>query len=204
MENIIDKFDHQHLSIANEKWQIELIYKSKYLLDQEETINNIYPKISLNPDYEYKSAQILINVKARNNDLRSVLITEIDGEMVLEIKNKEREGQSVKLEKDELIISCGSDFISVNLNRLELNWKIKPDIIHLFEFYDFENGYLLRGEVAIYKIDKSGNIEWSFGGKDIWVNIDGEPEVQIFEDYILLTDFNGEKYKINFEGKVLK
>ena len=73
----------------------------------------------------------------------------------------------------------------------------------LFEFYELENGLLIRGELIIYRIDKEGNLIWRFGGKDIFVNIEGKPEVQIFNDYIILTDFSANEYKISYSGKII-
>ena len=82
-----------------------------------------------------------------------------------------------------------------------MNWKIQPDAAEIFEFYDLLEAILLRVELNTHKITNAGEIEWSFGGRDIWVNIDGKQEVEILDTYVKLVDFQGYEYKLGFDGK---
>ncbi|MBK8145050.1 MAG: hypothetical protein IPK62_08660 [Bacteroidetes bacterium] len=103
---------------------------------------------------------------------------------------------------DKLYFSLGFTFFSFDLIESQIIWQVRPDTAEIFEFYDLENDFLLRGELEIHRITKNGEIKWSFGGKDIWVNMEGKREVQIESNRIKLTDFNNDKYIIDFNGKL--
>lgn len=94
--------------------------------------------------------------------------------------------------------------VSIQTPTLEVNCSIEPNLNHIFEFYDLEGDILLRGEVQIHRIDLNGNIKWSYSGKDIWVDMDGKPEVTILESRIKLRDFNHDKYIIDFNGNTIQ
>ena len=119
-------------------------------------------------------------------------------------KENDENSQSVIIDNDNLILSLGYNFVSIDLVKLNLNWKLQPDMAEVFEFYDLENDYLLRGEVGIHRIKKSGQVKWTFSATDIWVNMEGRPEVEITENSIKLLDFNSDEYEIDFDGKEIK
>ena len=47
-------------------------------------------------------------------------------------------------------------------------------------------------------------MKWSFGGRDIWVNLEGKSEVNIEENKIRLFDFESNEYLLNFDGVLLE
>jgi hypothetical protein len=128
----------------------------------------------------------------------------LDGAAYLHEASEGDASQSVKLDAEDLILSIGSTLLSFNLSQMQLNWKIRPDSAEIFEFYDLEDDILLRGETAIHRIDKKGNVVWNYGGRDIWVNIDGQNQIEINKDTIKLIDFESNEYWIDFNGKTLK
>lgn len=85
-----------------------------------------------------------------------------------------------------------------------MKWKTQADEATCFQIYKYQDDYLIHGELQISRLDCNGNIKWEFSGADIFVSIDNEEEFLIKNDGILLTDFTGKKYKINFDGKVLR
>lgn len=87
---------------------------------------------------------------------------------------------------------------------MELQWSREFDFFTVFEFYKIENNFITRGELEIKRITKSGEIVWSFSGRDIWVNIEGKIELKIENDKIRLFDFESNEYVINFDGKLIE
>ncbi|WP_339606030.1 hypothetical protein [uncultured Roseivirga sp.] len=194
--------DTQELTLSTNKWRVDLYYESWY-----SKIKMIVKKesdfvIELSEKGEWDST---LKIELTNKEaIRTFIVTGIQGSTYLHIKGDNENGQSVKVENDNLILSLGLNFISIDLNELKLNWKLEPDMAEVFEFYDLESDYLLRGEVGIHRIDKTGKLKWTFSATDIWVNMEGRPEVEITENSIKLLDFNSDKYEIDFDGNEIK
>lgn len=198
-----NNFDIQNLTVESAKWKIELIYESSYS-PQNIIANQTYDcKIEIGDEGEWTSRLALIC--AKNGELfKNCLISGINGGCYFHLSTMDDNSQSVKLLDNELIISLGFTFASFDLNMMRLNWKIRPDMSEIFEFYDLEDDFLLRGELQIHRIDRNGNIKWSYGGRDIWVNPDGKEEVTIHKDKIELIDFESNRYLIDYNGKTIK
>ena len=139
-----------------------------------------------------------------HNATYRVLLTNISHGFYLHQATTQDKSQSVKLTTQGLVLSLGDTLVCLSFPELKLNWKLNPDGWPVFEFYDPEESFLLRGELCIHRIDLNGEIMWSYGGMDIWVNIDGLPEITILEDSIKLIDFESTEYLIDFNGKTLK
>jgi hypothetical protein len=193
-----DFFDDQHLVISNEKFVVKLDFKRDSDM-MESTCNN---RIQICDANRRASA---LSIKSIENSTveKECLISGIDGAVYLHQSGAKENSQSVKLDGDDLIMSLGFTLISINLKSMQSNWIFRPDPAEIFEFYDLEDDILLRGELQIHRIDKKGKIKWSYGGMDIWVNIDGKKEVQIDKNTIRLVDFCANEYVIDFDGKTL-
>ncbi len=110
---------------------------------------------------------------------------------------------SALFDGDQLLLCCCNTIFCLTLPTFELKWKTQADEATCFQIYKYQDDYLIHGELQISRLDRNGNIKWEFSGADIFVSIDNEEEFIIKNDGILLTDFTGKKYKINFDGKVL-
>ena len=73
----------------------------------------------------------------------------------------------------------------------------------VFELIQFEEDYIVYGEVEIARFDDSLNKLWSFSGKDIFVSNSDKKSFEISGDRIKLYDFEGNYYEIDFDGRVL-
>lgn len=60
--------------------------------------------------------------------------------------------------------------------------------------------YIVHGEMAIYGFDQNFNRIWDIFGSDIFVTQDDTPAVNFTEEYILVSDWEGEQYKIGYDG----
>lgn len=107
----------------------------------------------------------------------------------------------VLIDDDKLLVACANVLYGFSLPTLDLLWKTQTDEVVNFKIYKISDGYLTHGEFYITKISPNGEKLWEFSGGDIWVSVDEGEEVITFEkDYILLRDFIGNKYKIDYNG----
>jgi hypothetical protein len=108
------------------------------------------------------------------------------------------------IDGDCLIIRCSNQLYSLKLPDLEINWVTEPDSFTCFSIHQYHNSYIIHGEVSISRISRRGEILWSYSGADIFVSIyNYGPEFKMNENDIELTDFNGSKYKIDYDGNTL-
>lgn len=107
------------------------------------------------------------------------------------------------VDNDHLLICCCDTIFGLTLPGLKLRWKTQCDQATCFEIYKQQDDFIIHGELQITKLNKDGQIKWEFGGSDIFVSIDNEEAFKLEDDGILLTDFAGVKYKIDFNGKLI-
>ena len=203
MEVTKDIFFEHETSISNDNWIVDLSYKNSNAKNKKiELIENI-PIIQIT-NKDFYSA-IRIDVTDKKGLIKSCVLSGIGGAFILYPKSKaENEYQSVLINNGNLILSLGFTLMSIDLKSLSVNWKIKPDIAEIFEFYELEKDILLRGEFGIHRIDLKGNIKWTFSARDIWVNMDGKKEVKIEKNAIRLFDWESNEYLIDFNGKLIE
>lgn len=70
--------------------------------------------------------------------------------------------------------------------------------------YPYMDGFILHGEMTIYRVDSDLDIQWEFSGRDIFVRQDSDiPAFQMQEDRICLYDFWDNYYEIDYAGKLI-
>jgi hypothetical protein len=107
------------------------------------------------------------------------------------------------LDDGNLVIRCSNKVYSLTLPELKINWVTETDRATCFSIHKYKGTYITHGELQVARIDKTGKILWSYRGADIFVCMyDGTP-FEMFEDYIILTGFNGSKYTIDYDGNTL-
>jgi hypothetical protein len=204
MELTKDIFFEHEASILNDKWKVDLSYESSNAKRKKITLEKNIPIIEVVENGNFYSA-IKLDIYYNDISTKSCLLIGIDGAFMLYPKtNNEHEGQSIIIKNHNLILSLGFTIISINLDSLKVNWKIRPDVTEIFEFYELENDILLRGEHGIHRIDFDGNIKWTFTARDIWINTDGKKEVSIENNKIRLFDWESNEYLLDFNGKLLE
>ncbi|AMA49470.1 hypothetical protein [Flavobacterium covae] len=196
----IEDIYNQNLKLSNNHWKIELYYEHEFSEKKSEDV--IENPIYIN-DFESGTFLKIICFDSINNK-KTYFLTGIDGGFYLRESDEISKSFIIKLENQNLIMSLGFTFLSFNCETGKLNWKIRSDTAEIFEFYEIENDYLIRGELAIHRINKNGEIIWSYGGRDIWVNVNGKEEVKNNSDNIHLIDFENNEYIIDYNGETLK
>lgn len=107
------------------------------------------------------------------------------------------------LSNDQLLICCCDMVFCLTLPSLNLNWSVKCDTATCFQIYPLEDDYLIHGELEITRIDNAGHIKWQFSGRDIFVTVDGNNSFKLHDDHIQLIDFNGDNYRLDYDGNLL-
>ncbi|MBN8683957.1 MAG: hypothetical protein J0L99_15040 [Chitinophagales bacterium] len=110
---------------------------------------------------------------------------------------------SMLLDEDQLLLCCGNTIFCFTLPDLQLKWKTQADQATCFSIFKLHNDFIVHGEMQVSALDKEGCIKWSFQGQDIFVTMDKQDPFKIEEDGILLTDFTGATYKIDFAGNLI-
>jgi hypothetical protein len=107
------------------------------------------------------------------------------------------------IDQGNLIIRYCNKLFSLTLPDLEANWVTEPDWATCFSVYKYQDTYITHGETSIARIDRSGKVLWSYGGADIFVCLyEGNP-FEMHDNFIELTDFNGSKYRIDYNGETI-
>jgi hypothetical protein len=107
------------------------------------------------------------------------------------------------IDEGNLIIRCCNKLFSLTLPELETNWATEPDWATCLSVHKYHDTYITHGETSIARIDRTGKVLWKYGGADIFVCLyEGNP-FEMHDDFIELTDFNGSKYKIDYNGQTI-
>ncbi|AMR30737.1 hypothetical protein A0256_04525 [Mucilaginibacter sp. PAMC 26640] len=107
------------------------------------------------------------------------------------------------LDGDRLITCCSNTVFSLSVQSLEMLWKTKADWATCFAVYQYQQDYIIHGEVELSRLDRSGNIVWQQSGSDIFVTPEGSSEIILFEDSIVVIDFDYSKYVFDYDGNTI-
>jgi len=108
------------------------------------------------------------------------------------------------LEDDKVWVLIYNKIYCLEIPSLELSWQKELDFHPNISIHKLKNDFIIHGESLIFRISKEGDIIWSFGGRDIWFNIEGEPEVTIENNTIRLFDFESNEYVLDFDGNQIE
>lgn len=107
---------------------------------------------------------------------------------------------SALIDNNSLIIRCCNKLFSLTLPNLETNWVTEVDWATCFAIHKYQDSYISHGETSIARVDRNGNILWSFSGADIFVRLEEGNPFEMHDDYLELMDFNGSTYRIDYNG----
>lgn len=72
-----------------------------------------------------------------------------------------------------------------------------------FEIHDVPAGFLIFGELEIAMLDGSLDTMWSFSGPDAFFGNNNGPAFALNEDRIVLNDFLGDHFELDFDGNLV-
>ena len=102
-----------------------------------------------------------------------------------------------------IVVCCSNTIFKLSLNDLNLEWKTRADKATCFGVYYLADDYIVHGELEISRINKNGNIVWKKSGRDIWTTPEAIDDFAVYDDYILVTDWEYNRYKFDFDGNLL-
>ncbi len=107
--------------------------------------------------------------------------------------------------KDNFLIFMSENVIfKIDIVTYELVLKKKIPIFEsTFGIYEYNGDYIIYGEIDIARTDKCFDLLWSFAGADIFVTLDNSCPFEMKDDRIILRDFIGDYYEIDYNGKPL-
>ncbi len=107
---------------------------------------------------------------------------------------------SICYKSNTCFIAVGDSVFALNLPSLKLQWCKKVDFATCFGVYWHagHNCLITWGEVEVCRLTESGIKIWSASGSDIFTE-----GFELKKEHIELTDFNKEKYVINYKNGVI-
>lgn len=185
------------MNVSYKNFEIEIIDDKNYTLNSS---NNLlqYQKVYCDEsEFRSNSSKHAIIVKEYGIEISSAIICETEGATGIHEK-------SCIIEDDKIWILVSNKIYCLKIPTLEIIWQKEFDQFTNFCLYKLEEDFLIHGELEIFRITKNGEIIWHFGGRDIWVNPEGNEELTIKDNVILLVDFDSNRYILDFDGKLLK
>ena len=179
-----------------EKNVIKFYDESNYSLDSSDNLF-IYNNIYLNGDKNILTSIVGIKLFEENDLVSSCLIGAEGGGTGIN-------PNSTLISYGGLVICCANTIFKLAIPDLRLEWKTKADMATCFEIYYLDKDYLVHGEMEITRLDKNGQIVWQQGGRDIWTTAEGIDDFAVYDNYILATDWDYNRYKFDFDGKLLE
>lgn len=110
---------------------------------------------------------------------------------------------SILISYGGIVVCCGDTVFKLTIPDLSLEWKTVADSASCFGIYYLDQDYVVHGELEITRLDKNGEIIWKHSGRDIWTTENGIDDFAVYDDYILATDWEYYRYKLDFDGKVI-
>jgi hypothetical protein len=107
------------------------------------------------------------------------------------------------IQENRIVICCSNHLFCLSIPELDLIWKTEADWATCFEVFEYNEDYIVHGELTISRLDNTGKIIWQNGGADIFTTLEGENDFFISDTHIQATDWEYNKYKFDFDGNTL-
>lgn len=105
---------------------------------------------------------------------------------------------------DDMLIVCVSNSIfCLYLPTLELRWVREIDEVACLQIFKTSESYLIHGEMAITRIEFTGDVIWKFSGEDIFVSKNESSIIKLTARGIEITDWNGKEYLLGYDGTLI-
>ena len=104
---------------------------------------------------------------------------------------------------DQILICCGNEVFCFSLPRLELLWNCEADYATCFGIHKIGEVIIVHGELQMSRIDLAGNILWTCGGADIFVDHNGISSLKFHDNFFEIDDFSENHYVISYGGTLL-
>src|SRR5690554_4649396 len=166
---------------------IKFFDESDYRFDSMDNIKT-YDKTFISGDKSALTSQIGIEI-FEDDDLKSSCIIGSEG------GGTGITGNTTLISYGGLVVCCSNTVFKLTIPHLDLEWKTISDSATCFGIHYLDKDYVVHGELEITRLDKDGKIVWQKGGRDIWTTAEGFDDFAVYDDYILATDWEYNRYK---------
>jgi hypothetical protein len=179
------------------EFTIEIINEEDYIVDSADNRFK-YDLIYQHPEDEGYSPTSKHGIKVYKSGLyKNAIILATGG-------STDVNPNSAILDNGSLVICCCNKIFCLRLPDLELNWITEADMATCFGIYQYEDSYIIHGEVNICRISRDGKIQWKRSARDIFVSIDNAGNTfKMNDEYIELIDWHGFRYKLFYDGSII-
>jgi hypothetical protein len=178
------------------KYRVEIYSDETYSFNSVDNINE-YERMYLDKLNGHLTSRYGIKIYEVDKLLCSAMIG-TDGAPTSPHRNR------IIVEENRIVICCGNSVFCLILPDLQLEWKSKVDEAACLEIFKYKYSYIVHGELEISRVSYDGKILWKQSGGDIFTTPNGKNDFKITDNYILATDWEGRKYKFDFEGNKIK
>lgn len=190
-QKIVDEWNAAHESAQKEKPRISVeIVPYRIGSTDAAPAETILNPLGLKEEYQ----TLLITVcRSDGTEARTALIVQEDGSL-----------ENLVVKEDDRILILRRDMIYVmDAETAALVRVVQVDcyVPYFFGIYPKGEKYILHGELEIMMLDGDLNRVWVYTGRDIFAAPDNREVFRMEEDRILLEDFMGNRYIIDYEGK---
>ena len=181
-------------------------------------IQTDYVKITIKPDETYtidsvdnRPYDIIMNpFKYKRNNYAKAMEIVIQNEVYEETRMAligslyGYESDCAVLNNKELLVLIDKDIFIINIDDYMLvKYKSTDCFGDNFAVYLVNDGYIIHGEMEIFKLDYELNKVWQFSGADIFVTQDDKLPFLIDGDTLKIYDWNGTYYEIDLNGNLI-
>ncbi|GGH27344.1 hypothetical protein FAZ19_18900 [Sphingobacterium alkalisoli] len=179
-----------------ERQIIKFFDEADYRFD---TLDNIktYEKFFISGDRNMLTSQIGIEIFEDDILKSSCLIGSEGGGTGIN-------GNTTLISYGGIVICCSNTVFKLTIPNLDLEWKTIADTMTCFGIHYLDEDYVVHGELEISRLDKDGKIIWQQGGRDIWTTAEAFDDFAVYDNYILATDWEYNRYKYDFDGNLLE
>lgn len=103
------------------------------------------------------------------------------------------------IDDNKFLICCAHTIFCLALPDLDLLWHTKADSATCFEIFNYQDGYIVHGELEISRLDKHGSLIWQFGGTDIFVTTNRYGDFEVKGSLIIAKNWDGLEYTVDIE-----
>ncbi len=178
--------------VINAPFYIEVSEDTDYSLNSTDNVHNY--DIILNPE------------NCHWNDYHKSFSIIMDDKSALLICGYYSYPENVLFVDNLLVIMCENIIYKIDVDKMEVVFrKVMYDLSKTtFDIYKVSNGYIVYGEMEIAKLDNDFNVINIFMGRDIFVTIDGLNAFEMNENEIVVRDFLGNTYYLDYNCKLIK
>ena len=188
------------MKLNYKNFEIEILDEPNYIINSVENLrqyNNVYCYTNDYEDQFLPTSKHAIIISEFGEQVASAIICDIGGGTGI-YEN------AFIIDNDKIWIRICNKIYCLEIPSLDLIWNKEFDTFTNLSIYQHENDILIHGELEIFRITKEGDLIWSFGGRDIWINTQGKAEFSIENNVIRLFDFESNEYVIDFNGNQIE